>query len=39
MVMWTSDELARMGGAEEIEIAVRRPDGQMGNRVTIWAVR
>lgn len=38
MTAWTRDELTKMGRAEEIEIAVSRPDGQLRNRVTIWAV-
>ncbi len=38
MTAWTKDELTKMGRAEEIEIAVRRPDGRIGNRVTVWAV-
>jgi hypothetical protein len=38
MTAWTADELSRMGRAEEIDIAVRRPDGRLRNRVTIWAV-
>ena len=38
MNAWTEDELARMGRAEEVEMAVRRPDGRLRNRVTIWAV-
>ena|SRR5260221_1276213 len=38
MTAWMEDELAKMGRAEEIEIAVRRADGRIGNRVTVWAV-
>jgi hypothetical protein len=38
MTVWTKDELTKMGRAEEIEIAVRRPDGRIGNRVTVWGV-
>ena len=38
MTAWTKDELARIGRAEEVEIAVRRPDGRPRKRVTIWAV-
>src|SRR5438105_35751 len=38
MTAWATDELTKMGRAEEIEIAVRRADGQLHNRVTVWAV-
>ena len=38
MATWTKDELTRIGRAEEIDIAVQRPDGRLGNRVTVWAV-
>jgi len=36
---WTPDELARVGDAEELEIASYRPDGTLRPYVTIWAVR
>ena len=36
---WTSDELARIGAAEELEIATLRPDGTRRKPVTIWVVR
>jgi hypothetical protein len=39
MPTWTSDELARIGGAEEIEIAALRPDGRLRKPVIIWVVR
>lgn len=39
MAEWTTDELERIGGAEEIGIASRRADGTMRPFVTIWAVR
>lgn len=39
MTMWTSDELARIGEAEEIEIAALRPDGRLHKPVIIWVVR
>jgi hypothetical protein len=29
MKMWTSDELARIGDAEELELASRRADGTL----------
>src|SRR3954447_665759 len=38
MTTWTSDELARIGGAEEIEIAALRPDGLLRKPVIIWVV-
>jgi hypothetical protein len=38
MTAWMNDELTKTGGAEEIEIAVHRPDGRLRNRVTVWAV-
>ena len=36
---WTADELARIGDAEELELASRREDGTLRRYVTIWAVR
>jgi hypothetical protein len=39
MTTWTSDELARIGDAEEIEIAALRPDGRLRKPVIIWVVR
>jgi hypothetical protein len=39
MTMWTSDELNKIGTAEELEIASRRRDGTLRNPVTIWVVR
>jgi hypothetical protein len=39
MIIWTSDELNKIGGAEELEIASLRPDGSLRNPVTIWVVR
>jgi hypothetical protein len=36
---WTADELARVGRADELRIASRRPDGSLRPFVTIWAVR
>ncbi|MFC4069062.1 DUF2255 family protein [Actinoplanes subglobosus] len=36
---WTSDELARVGRAEELRVASYRPDGTLRPYVTIWAVR
>ncbi|MET4638907.1 DUF2255 family protein [Mycetocola sp. 2940] len=36
---WTSDELSRVGGAEELLIASRRKDGTLRPYVRIWVVR
>jgi hypothetical protein len=39
MTGWTSDELARIGTAEELELASARRDGTQRNPRTIWVVR
>jgi hypothetical protein len=39
MTAWTSDELTRIGAAEELEIAALRRDDTLRNPVTIWVVR
>jgi hypothetical protein len=39
MSAWTADELAKIGNAEELDIASRRPDGSLRAFVTIWGVR
>jgi hypothetical protein len=39
MTTWTSDELDKIGTAEELEIAPLRRDGTLSNPVTIWVVR
>jgi hypothetical protein len=39
MTAWTSDELTRIGSAEELEIAPRRGDGSLARPRTIWVVR
>jgi hypothetical protein len=39
MTTWTSDELSKIGTAEELEIAALRQDGTLRNPVTIWVVR
>ena len=39
MSTWTSDELTKIGGAEELEIRALRRDGTFRNPVTIWVVR
>jgi hypothetical protein len=36
---WTKDELARIGSAEELEIASLRKDAALSSRRTIWVVR
>jgi hypothetical protein len=36
---WTSEELSRIGRAEELQIASVRPDGTLRPYVTIWIVR
>jgi hypothetical protein len=39
MMTWTSDELNKIGTADELEIAILRRDGAMRPPVTIWVVR
>ena len=39
MTSWTSEELAKIGSAEELDIASRLPDGALLPFVTIWVVR
>ena len=39
MTTWTSDELNKIGTAEELEVASLRRDGTLSNPVTIWVVR
>ena len=39
MAGWTSDELNKIGAAEELEIATVRSDGTLRKPVTIWVVR
>ena len=38
MSKWTSDELTRIGRAEELQITSLRRDGTLRNPVTIWVV-
>jgi hypothetical protein len=38
MSEWTSDELTRIGSAEEVQIAPRRRDGTLRKPVTVWVV-
>src|SRR5205809_7559464 len=39
MTAWTSDELNKIGAAEELKIASVSRDGRRRNQVTIWVVR
>lgn len=39
MTTWTSDEVDKIGTADELEIAPRRRNGALRNPVTIWVVR
>jgi hypothetical protein len=39
MTAWTSDELKKVGTAEELQIASLRRDGTLRSSVTIWVVR
>lgn len=36
---WTSDELNKVGSAEELEVASLKRDGSLGSWRTIWVVR
>jgi hypothetical protein len=36
---WTSEELERIGEAQELQLASVRPDGTMRPYVTMWVVR
>jgi hypothetical protein len=39
MTTWTSDELTKIGTADELQIASLRGDGTLRKPVTIWVVR
>jgi hypothetical protein len=39
MSTWTSDELDKIGSAEELELASVRDDGTLRKPVTMWVVR
>lgn len=39
MSIWTSDELKKVGEAEELRIATLRRDNSLRKKVTIWVVR
>jgi len=36
---WKSDQLAKLGAAEEVQIAAIGRDGKLGKPTTIWAIR
>jgi hypothetical protein len=38
VTVWSSDSLARIGAADEIQIAARRADRTLSNPVIIWVV-
>jgi hypothetical protein len=38
-VAWTTDQLARLGDAEELRLAPRRADGTLYPFTTMWVVR
>ena len=39
MMQWTSDQLDKVGSAEELQIASLRRDGTLRKPVTVWGVR
>ena len=39
MTGWTSDELKKIGSADELKISSLRRDGTLRNPVTIWVIR
>ena len=39
MTSWAANELATIGGAEEVEVAPDRENGAPGRATTIWVVR
>jgi hypothetical protein len=39
MTAWKSDELGKIGAAEEVQIASLRRDGTLRKPVTVWAIR
>jgi hypothetical protein len=39
MTTWTTDELTKIGAAEELQLASRRRDDTLRKPVTIWVVR
>jgi len=39
MTAWTNDELRKIAGADELELAPERRDGTLRKPVTVWGVR
>jgi hypothetical protein len=39
MTTWAPEELQRIGAAEELRLASRRPDDRLRPYVTMWVVR
>jgi hypothetical protein len=39
MAAWSTDELNRIGGSEEVHVAGRRADGTLRKPVIVWIVR
>ena len=39
MSAWSDDDLEAIGGADELRIASRRPDGSLRKYIRIWVVR
>jgi len=39
MITWPPNELERIGEADELQLASRRPDGSLRPYVTMWVVR
>jgi hypothetical protein len=39
MTVWTTDELDRIGEADELSVTTARPDGSLRSWVPIWVVR
>jgi hypothetical protein len=39
MTTWTTNELTKIGTADELELASRRHDGTLRKPVTIWVIR
>lgn len=38
-IAWTAEDLDRIGQAEELDLAPRRPDGSLQSFTTMWVVR
>ena len=36
---WTAEELDKIGAADELQLAVLRPDGALRTATTVWVVR